>query len=98
MTPRLLLRAEAKADAQEAFDWYEGRSTGLGFEFLRALRVELASVERAPLQFNIEHADIRRVRLRKFPWSVYYVILPEVVTVIAVLRDGRDERRWQTRR
>ena len=48
MTPRLFLREEAKADVREAFAWYESRSTGLGFEFLRALRVELAGVERHP--------------------------------------------------
>lgn len=51
MTPRLSLRATAKADLREAFEWYEARSTGLGFEFLRAARAALALIERNPAQF-----------------------------------------------
>ena len=46
--PRLYLRKAARADIAEAFRWYEARSTGLGFEFLRAVRVALAGIERAP--------------------------------------------------
>jgi hypothetical protein len=46
VTPRLSLRAAAKADLREAFEWYEARSTGLGFEFLRAARAALALIER----------------------------------------------------
>ena len=46
--PRLFLRKPARADIAEAFQWYEARSTGLGFEFLRAVRVALAGIERAP--------------------------------------------------
>jgi hypothetical protein len=45
MTPRLFLQAAAKVDLREAFEWYEARSTGLGFEFLRAARG--ASTDRA---------------------------------------------------
>ena len=48
---RLYLRKAARADIAEAFGWYEARSTGLGFEFLRAVRVALASIERAPEQY-----------------------------------------------
>jgi plasmid stabilization system protein ParE len=46
VTPRLFLRAAAKADLREAFEWYEARTTGLGFEFLRAARAALALIER----------------------------------------------------
>lgn len=44
---RLHLRKAARADIAEAFRWYEARSAGLGFEFLRAVRVALAGIERA---------------------------------------------------
>ena len=71
MTPRLFLRAAAKADLREAFDWYEERSTGLGFEFLRAARAALALIERHPTQFAIVLDDIRRAQLLRFPYAVY---------------------------
>ncbi len=98
MTPRLFLRPDAKADAREAFTWYEERSTGLGFEFLRALRAALSPLTREPRQFPEVLDDIRRTRLRRFPYSVFYVALPDATVVIAVMHDRRDPRRWQSRR
>ena len=38
MRPRLLVEPEAEAELDEAFTWYEGRSAGLGSEFLRGVR------------------------------------------------------------
>lgn len=45
--PRLFLRTAARADIAEAFQWYEARSTGLGFEFLRAVGVARGGIARA---------------------------------------------------
>jgi plasmid stabilization system protein ParE len=98
MTPRLLLRSEAKEDIREVFAWYEERSTGLGFEFLRSVRAALSPVARDPQQFSVVIEDIRRTRLRRFPYSVFYVALQDVTSIIAVMHDRRDPRRWQARR
>lgn len=98
MTPRLLLRLEAKEDIREAFRWYEERSTGLGFEFLRAVRTALSPLTRDPQQFPVVLEDIRRTRLRRFPYSVFYVAAASSTSVIAIMHDRRDPRRWQARR
>ena len=65
--PRLFLRAEAQSDLSEAFQWYEARSTGLGFDFLRAVRVVLAAIERNPAQYPVALDEVRRAPLRRFP-------------------------------
>lgn len=98
MTPRLSLRAEAKADIDEAFLWYEERSTGLGYEFLRAVRATLAQVERNPEQFTSVLDDIRRAQLLRFPYAAYYFVDEAKVIVIAVAHSRRHPRRWQSRR
>ena len=98
MTPRLFVRRAARADIAEAFRWYEARSTGLGHEFLRAVRVAFAAVERAPEQFPVAVDDIRKVGLRRFPYIVYYVVLRRGISVIAVMHGRRHPRRWQSRR
>lgn len=98
MTPRLFLRKAARADIAEAFRWYEERSPGLGHEFLRALRVTLAAVERAPEQFAVVLDDIRRVQLPRFPYLVYYVILSHGISVIAALHGRRNPQKWHRRR
>lgn len=98
MTPRLFVRKAARADLVEAFRWYEERSEGLGHEFLRAVRVVFHAIERAPLQFPIAVDDVRKARLRRFPYMIYFVILTQQISVIAVIHGRRHSRRWQSRR
>lgn len=96
--PRLHLRKEARADIAEAFRWYETRSAGLGFEFLRAVRVALAGIERAPERYPLALDDIRKALLPRFPYVVYFVKHTRGLSVIAVMHGRRDPRRWQSRR
>lgn len=98
MTPRLFVRRAARADIAEAFRWYEARSTGLGHEFLRAVRVAFAAIERAPEQYLVAVDDIRKVGLRRFPYVVYYLVLRRRISVIAVMHGRRHPRRWKSRR
>jgi plasmid stabilization system protein ParE len=98
MTPRLFVRRAARDDMAEAFRWYEARSTGLGHEFLRAVRVTFAAIARGPDQYAIVVDDIRKAPLRHFPYVIYYVVLSRGVSVIAVMHGRRHPRRWQTRR
>jgi plasmid stabilization system protein ParE len=98
MAARLFLRDEARSDLSETFRWYEGRRPGLGYEFLRAVRVTLAAVERNPRQYPFAVDDIRKAPLRRFPYLVYYVVLEEGTSVLAVMHTRRHPRRWQERR
>ena len=98
MTPRLFVRKAARADIAEAFQWYEARSPGLGHDFLKALRVGFAAVERDPEQFPFVLDDIHRAQLRRFPYLIYYVKHTRGWSVLAVLHGRRDPRRWQSRR
>ena len=99
MTPRLpvLVRDAATADLAEAAEWYEQRRGGLGVEFLRAARALLAGIGRTPLQFPIARGELRRARVRRFPYIVYFFPGPTQVVVVAVLHGRRDPRAWQER-
>ena len=46
MRPRFLVEPEAEAELEEACAWYEGRVTGLGSEFIRAVRAVFAAISR----------------------------------------------------
>lgn len=98
MTPRLFVRRAARAEIAEAFQWYEARSTGLGHEFLRAVRVAFVTITRAPEQAPLVVDDIRKLPLRRFPYVVYFVVLPLGISVLAVIHGRRHPRRWQSRR
>ncbi len=98
MSAPLFLRPEAKAELREAFAWYEERRVGLGFEFLRTVRVVLAAIERSPELFPFALDDIRKAPLRRFPYVVYFVVLESGISVLAIIHGRRHPRRWQARR
>lgn len=98
MTPRLFVRKAARADIAEAFRWYEERSRGLGSEFLRGISLGFRAIERAPAQFPIAVDDMRKVVLRRFPYTIYFVILQRHISVVGVMHAKRHPKRWQSRR
>jgi plasmid stabilization system protein ParE len=98
MTPRLFVRRAARAEIADAFQWYEARSTGLGHEFLRAVRVAFVTILRAPEQAPLVVEDIRKLPPRRFPHVVNFVVLPRDISVLAVIHGRRHPRRWQSRR
>ncbi|GJG88108.1 hypothetical protein tb265_32890 [Gemmatimonadetes bacterium T265] len=95
---RLAVRRLVRRDVAEAFRWYEGKTPGLGHEFLRAVAVVFAAVDREPERFPVALDDVRKAVVARFPYVVYYVALPEGPTVIAVVHGRRHPRRWQSRR
>ncbi len=95
---RLFVRPAARRDLAAAFRWYEGRAVGLGHEFLRAVAVTFAAVDRAPERFPAALDDVRKAVVRRFPYVVYFVVLPGAVSVVAVMHARRDPRRWRSRR
>lgn len=52
MTRKIIVRPEAEAEVQAAFDWYEEQSDGLGFEFLRAMEACLSGVTRNSISLH----------------------------------------------
>ena len=98
MTPRVLLRPEARADLRDARDWYERQSPGLGSEFLRAVESVIATIQRAPAFYPAVEAPVRRAVLRRFPYQVIYALEGDEVVVLACLHHRRDPTVWRSRR
>ena len=49
----------------------------MGFEYLRTVRLVLTANERSPEIFPMALDDIRKAPLRRFPYVVYFVVLPD---------------------
>lgn len=98
MTPRLLLEEEAEAEYREALSWYAARSAAVVEAFRRQVGAVLGTIEQTPHRFPIALRDIRKARVHRFPYVIYYVVLDEVISVIAIIHGRRDPTRWQRRR
>lgn len=97
MTRRLVVTLEAGADIAEAIAWFGRISPSLPAR----LRVELddvnASILEHPELHPVVYRNFRRALLRKFPYSVFYVVDGDVVLVVGVVHQSRDESAWKRR-
>jgi plasmid stabilization system protein ParE len=83
-------RKSAQADVQQAYEFFESRTGGLGAEFLK--RVEEASdlISRNPEAYQTVFQDVRRVSLKQFKYALFYRIETDGSVVIACLAHRRD--------
>lgn len=98
----LRVLAEAAEDIQEAADWYEGRRAGLGDDFLDAIQAAFVAVERTPSGFSaatpaIAGREVRRFVVTRFPYAVFYEVLPDETVVLAVTHHRRKPGGWHSR-
>jgi len=94
---QIIVRREAQLEVQEAFHYYQGKSEGLGFEFMRSLDASLQSAKRSPFVYQKIYQEIRRILLRKFPYAVFYIAEERRIVVIACFHQRRSEVDWLRR-
>ena len=94
---RLVLTAAARKDIAEAQDWYRREGPALAASLREELDRQLACVLRRPTQFPFARADVRRAKLRRFPYSLLFHVMPDGIYVIACFHSSRDPDMWQRR-
>jgi hypothetical protein len=72
MNRRIAFRSAARAEFDEASDWYERQRVGLGAEFIAAVQETLDRISAAPEAHSPVFNDTRRALVRRFPYSVLY--------------------------
>ena len=92
MRRKVLFRRQASLDLAHAIEWYESKRKGLGSQFLLAVEAALGSISAEPERFPIGHENIRKSRIKRFPYSVYFTFDAEIVRIIAVFHARRNPR------
>ena len=87
----------ARAELIEAQDWYERESTGLGRRFRQAIDALIGRMSDNPRQFPMVFKNVRRAVLRRFPYSLFFVVEDDALIVIACFHASRDPSHWQER-
>jgi plasmid stabilization system protein ParE len=97
MSLPIVLRPEAAADIRWARGWYEAQRAGLGDDFAEAVDQLFARIQNSPEIYEIAHGNVRRGKLKRFPYVVYYRVHPDRIEVIAALHGSRHPRTWRGR-
>lgn len=94
---RIVLRPEAAADLLSVQDWYEHQRAGLGAAFTDAVDKLLTRIAALPELYVVVFRGVRRGKVQRFPYLVYYRVFSDWIEVIGVLHGSRDPQIWQGR-
>jgi plasmid stabilization system protein ParE len=97
MNRRALFRRAARLEYDEAASWYESQRLGLGVEFVFEIERALLQACETPLRFPRMLADVRCVRVRRFPYSIFFRVRSDHIIVLSVFHARREPAVWRER-
>jgi plasmid stabilization system protein ParE len=88
MSFTVIVKEEAHQDIIDAYNYYEGKSTGLGDKFLDSLQRRYSDLSANPSFYSFINEDtlkvLRDVKLEGFPFVIVYEIIELQVIVYAI--------------
>ena len=91
------IRAQARAEIAEAFEWYLARSSDAAAASVAAVDAAVTQIAEAPEQFPVVRGRRRRVLVRHFPYAVYYKRYPRTISIVGVIHGRRHPSTWLRR-
>ncbi|RIK82786.1 MAG: plasmid stabilization protein [Planctomycetota bacterium] len=100
---KLEVDSHAEAELHEAAVWYSRQRSGLGNEFLAEVKDAFSRIREAParssqLETLPNGSRVRRMLLKRFPYSIIYEVKSDTVYVLAVAHVRRRPNYWSRRR
>jgi plasmid stabilization system protein ParE len=97
MAATLDFSTAARAEFDEAFNWYAERSTSAAIGFALEIDVAIESIKENPRQFATTYAGCQLCRLKRYPYCVVYRLDADTISVVAIAHTKRRPGYWQTR-
>ena len=93
MSLRVVITPEAAADIVDARTWYDSQETGAGDRFYQIFRKRIHdALKNLLLPRAWGRRKIRKLRISKYPYSIYYEINAEELQIIAVVHGARNPK------
>ena len=90
---------EAREEYLSAIAWYLTHSEPIARAFQSEVQIAIDQIQSHPTRWPRFEGDVRWVRLKRFPYVVYFELLsPEVVQVLAVAHGSRVPGYWRNRK
>ena len=85
----------AEAEHLESVAYYESKQAGLGASYLAEFERTMSTVCDAPHRYPVEkQPDVRRVRMKRFPFAVLFRESAGSVQVLAIAHIRRRPQYW----
>lgn len=93
----LIFRSAAESELRDAYEWYESRRPGLGVEFMECVDACTQILRIHPEIYPTVHKRVRQGLLKRFPYSVLYVLSDDNIVILSVFHSSRDPKIWRRR-
>jgi plasmid stabilization system protein ParE len=94
---RVIWHADAHQELIDAAEFYDTRLQSLGADFLDAVDDVIEWLSVSPGDFPIVEGDVRRCRVARFPYCVYFRRLGDAIQVLVVMHHYRHPDYWKSR-
>jgi plasmid stabilization system protein ParE len=81
----------------EAVEWYELQSHGLGKSFRQIVRDQVRKLARNPTWYLKESDVIYKAYIPRFPYKILYTTEKDEIVIWAIAHMNREPRYWQNR-
>src|SRR5882724_6056763 len=86
----VVFRRIAQRELSDAISWYEDRRPGLGANLQSEVEEFLDIIATSPARFPAVRGAVRRAVLRRFPFSIHFIIEKDRIVVIAIFHAKRN--------
>ena len=97
MSLQPFFRRAARLEYDEAAGWYETQKPGLGGEFVAEIERALLQTCEMPQRFPKMLHDVRCIRVRRFPYSIFFRVRDDRLIVLSVFHARRNPMVWRER-
>jgi plasmid stabilization system protein ParE len=94
---KAIFHPEAYDEMIQSARFFEGRSEGLGVDFLAAVEEMTRRIERTPEAGPVDRANIRKRLVAGFPFTILYEIQSDRIFIAAVMHQHRRPYYWRSR-
>jgi toxin ParE1/3/4 len=95
---RYRFHPEARVEVHAAASWYRERSSEAASGFSDAVASGIQSIREHPEAWPAwRRSDVRRRVLRRYPYSIFYVLDREMIVIVAVAHHRRRPGYWLPR-
>jgi hypothetical protein len=89
---KVVIEAEAQYELQDAAEWYDVRSRGLGGKFTNAFLSVIDYLETHPAAFAKIAGEYHQLTMKRFPYVVIYKIIGSEVRINSVFHTSRNPK------
>ena len=93
----IVLTPDADADIGSGFSWYHRIAPNLALRFVSEGRATMDHIAEFPYRFQLVNGDVRRARLKRFPYNIYYSLDNDEEIITAILHRRRSDEIWKQR-